>query len=353
MFVDIVETKVRGGKGGKGMVSFRREKFVPLGGPSGGDGGDGGSVGLVGDPHQGTLTWFKGKRLIAAQNGGAGGSNKKSGKKGEDRLLPVPVGTVVYEKVQEGRLLLVDMQLAGQQVVVARGGKGGKGNARFATPTRQAPTIAQPGRPGEERELILELKLIADVGIMGKPNAGKSTLLTTASKARTKIALYPFTTIEPVLGVVDVGWRRFILAEIPGLIEGAHLGRGLGLEFLRHAERTKLLLHLIDGSSPSPSQDWAEVRQEIQLYSSEMAAKDQVIVVNKIDIPLVRERLPQIGKELGKVGAPLYFISAATGEGVPELMAALAARLQTLEAKQTRQEPPLTVFRPQPVDVAG
>mgnify|MGYP001559321635 CR=1 FL=1 len=351
MLVDIVEIKVKGGKGGRGMVSFRREKFVPFGGPYGGDGGDGGSVILVAEPHQRTLAAFKSRKFVVAQNGGAGGNKKMSGKSGADRLVPVPAGTMVYEKKGEEKIIMGDLSTEGERVIVAKGGRGGRGNAHFATPTRQAPEIAEPGEPGEERELLLELKLIADVGIVGKPNAGKSTLINISTKAKPKIASYPFTTTEPVLGVVDVGWGVFTIAEIPGLIEGAHLGRGLGLEFLRHAERTKLLLHLIDGSATDPAQDWAQVNEEVLLYSPEMAAKEQITVINKIDIPSVKEGLKRIKKQLKDVKTEVYYISAATGEGVPELMKEVAKRLHELENRQDTEKTPLRVFRPVPVDV--
>lgn len=351
MFIDIVEIAVQGGKGGRGLISFRREKGVPYGGPSGGDGGDGGSVILVADAHQRTLSWFRGRRFIVARNGGPGGSNKKSGKDGEDRVIPVPLGTVIYEKSADGKEPVADLDKLGEGVVVARGGRHGRGNARFATPTRQAPEIAEPGEPGEEKQLILELKILADVGIVGKPNAGKSTLLAAASRARPKIADYPFTTKEPVLGIVNVGWTRFVLAEIPGLIEGAHEGRGLGLEFLRHAERTKLLIHLVDGSSADPDSDLAQVREEIRLYSPQLAAREQIVVVNKTDIPQVRERMPELQRWLSESGE-IWFVSAATGEGVADLMKHVASHLEGIEKGEGKPaEPPLRVFRPPPVDV--
>lgn len=353
MFVDIVEIKVKAGKGGRGLVSFRREKFVPFGGPSGGDGGRGGSVILVGDRRQRTLSWFKSKMFIVAKNGSPGKSSNMAGRNGEDKLVYVSVGTVVYEKLGEKKEFLSDIGDDGEKVVVAKGGKGGRGNARFATPTRQAPEIAQPGQMGEEKELILELKLIADVGIIGRPNAGKSTLLSQATRAKPKIASYPFTTTEPILGVVDVGWKQFVMAEIPGLIEGAHLGRGLGHEFLRHVERTKLLLHLIDGSSPELAEEWAQVNREILLYKEEVADKEQIVVVNKIDIPWVRERLEDIKRQLKDVPLPIHFISAASGEGVMELMKYVASHLKDMEYKAGEKTSTLRVFRPQPVDISG
>lgn len=351
MFVDIVEIKVRAGKGGRGIVAFRHEKNVVYGGPSGGNGGPGGSIILAADPHERTLAWFKGRSFIAARNGGPGGPDKMTGKKGEDRAIPVPVGTVVYEEAGEDKVLLGDLAEVGQSLIVAKGGRGGKGNASFATPTRQAPEIAQPGEPGEEKALVLELKLLADVGVVGKPNAGKSTLLSVATKAKPKIAPYPFTTKEPVLGIVDVGWQRFVLAEIPGLIEGAHLGKGLGKEFLRHAERTKLLIHLVDGSSESPEADWAQVNEELKLYSADVGAKEQVLVINKTDMPEVQEAMSGIRRLFKGAATEIYFISAATGEGVQDLMKRVATRLQDVEARQLREEKPEKVFHPRPVDV--
>lgn len=262
----------------------------------------------------------------------------------------MPVGTMIYEKEADGRVLVADLDRLGEGVVVARGGRHGKGNARFATPTRQAPEIAEPGEPGEEKQLVLELKILADVGIVGKPNAGKSTLLAAASRARPKIAEYPFTTKEPVLGVVDVGWTRFVLAEIPGLIEGAHEGRGLGLEFLRHAERTKLLIHLVDGSSADPAADLAQVREEVRLYSAELDAREQIVAVNKLDIPQVRDQMSELQRRLSGSGE-IWFVSAATGEGVADLMKHVASHLEGIEKREGKpEESPLRIFRPPPVD---
>jgi len=244
-------------------------------------------------------------------------------------------------------MLIADLVADGQKVLVARGGRGGFGNARFATPTNQAPRIAQKGEPGEEARLILDLKLIADVGIIGYPSVGKSTLLASASAARPKIADYPFTTQEPVLGVVEVGNQSFVLAEIPGLIDGAHRGLGLGRDFLRHAERTKVLIHLLDGTSQSPLADLKNVNNELALFNPILAAKPQIVAVNKIDLPEVESRIPELQRELSQVEAPLFFISAATTKGVPQLMAKVAEMLGSIEGEPT-MEAAVAVFRPQP-----
>jgi GTP-binding protein len=344
---DRAEIKVEAGDGGDGAVSFRREKGVPFGGPDGGDGGDGGDVVIMAEPAVTSLKMFWQKRYYRASKGKNGGNKKKHGKKGENRLLAVPVGTVVSYKSQIGaNALIADLDQPGQQVVVAKGGKGGFGNAHFATSTHQAPRIAEKGEEGEENDLILELKLIADVGLIGYPNVGKSTLLAAVSAARPKIASYPFTTLEPVLGVVEVGERSFVLAEIPGLIDGAHLGRGLGHDFLRHIVRTKMLIHLVDGSSPSPAEDMARVNAELGLFDSALAQKPQLVVVNKIDLPPVRARLAEIEGSFAGAGTEVFFVSAATGEGIPELMTETMRILQSVpkpEAGKVKK-----VFQPKP-----
>jgi GTP-binding protein len=269
---DRVAIRVRAGKGGDGVVSFRQEKFVPFGGPDGGDGGDGGDVIIKAEGSVSSLRAFERRRFYKAANGEGGKGKKKHGKKGKNLILTVPVGTVILSKTQVGgKALMADLEEAGQQVVIARGGKGGWGNTRFVSATNQAPQIAQIGEIGEENSVILELRLIADVGVMGYPNVGKSTLLAACSAAKPKIASYPFTTREPILGAVEVGQRSFVLAEIPGLIDGAHLGRGLGHDFLRHVGRTKILIHLVDGSSASPVEDMIQVNNELSLYDSALA----------------------------------------------------------------------------------
>jgi len=346
---DRVEIVVTGGKGGDGSVSFRREKWVPFGGPDGGDGGDGGDVIVVVDLAVTSLRAFKPKRYHRAANGRNGRNKKRHGKKGENLILTVPVGTVVSYKSQIGSdTIIADLEQPGQPVVVARGGKGGLGNAHFATSTNQVPRIAEKGDEGEENSLILELKLIADIGLIGYPNVGKSTLLAAVSAARPKIASYPFTTREPVLGVVEIGQRSFVLAEIPGLIDGAHLGRGLGHDFLRHIVRTKMLIHLVDGSSPSPAEDMAKVNTELSLFDSALAKKPQLVAVNKIDLPQVRARLAEIRDSFA--GTRALFISAATGEGIPELMTETLGLLQSVP--EAGDKIVRKVFHPQPRGVA-
>jgi GTP-binding protein len=350
---DRTEIVVKAGDGGDGVVSFRREKWVPFGGPDGGDGGDGGNVVVIADEAVTSLRVLKRKRYYRAADGRKGGDKKKHGKKGEDLLLTVPVGTVVSYKSQVGGdNLIADLEQRGQQVVVAKGGRGGWGNAHFATSTNQAPKIAQQGEAGAENSIILELKLIADVGVIGYPNVGKSTLLAAVSAAKPKIASYPFTTREPILGVVEVGQRSFVLAEIPGLIAGAHLGRGLGHDFLRHIVRTKILIHLIDGSSSSPVEDMAQVNAELGLFDSALAKKPQLVVVNKIDLPQVKAQLAEIRDSFAAAGTKALFVSAATGDGIPELMVETMNRLQSAPATEAGSRIPRKVFHPQPRAIA-
>jgi GTP-binding protein len=343
--IDRAEITVKSGDGGRGVVSFRHEKFVPFGGPDGGDGGDGGNIVIVADGAVTSLKAFRRKRYYQAARGRDGAGQKKHGKNGGDLVLAVPVGTVVSAPAGDG--LIADLDRPGQPVVVARGGRGGKGNARFATPTNQAPQIAQPGEAGEELALTLELKLIADVGLIGYPNAGKSTLLAAVSAARPKVAGYPFTTREPVLGVVEVGTKSFVLAEIPGLIKDAHLGRGLGHDFLRHIERTRLLIHLVDGSSESPAADMAQVNTELSLFDPALIRKPQLVAVNKIDLPQVEARRAEIAESFSAVGIGVFFVSAASGQGLPGLMAEALKLLQSIP-EDGGIKVPEKVFRPRP-----
>jgi GTP-binding protein len=324
MFIDKVVINVKGGEGGRGCVSFRREKFVPKGGPDGGDGGHGGDVTLVADASLSTLLDFRYRRQYRAQRGSHGEGSTRHGRRGGSLVIPVPVGTMVRDA--ESGQLLGDLLHHGQQVVVARGGKGGRGNARFATPTRRAPRQAEPGMPGEEHRLELELRLIADAGLVGFPNAGKSTLLSRVSAARPKIADYPFTTTEPYLGVVGLpDGRSFVLADIPGLIEGAHQGAGLGHTFLRHIARTRVLVHLIDlGSGRDPVADFQAVNNELWLYDPSLKERPMVVALNKIDRPEARSRVPAVSATIGGLGYRVIAISAATGEGVDELVKAVA-----------------------------
>jgi len=341
IFFDEAKIFVRGGAGGNGCVSFRREKYVPLGGPDGGNGGPGGSVYLVADPHLNTLIAFKRRRRFLAEAGRHGGGKGRQGKTGQDLLIPVPVGTMAY-LAQSGELL-GDLKESEQRLLVAQGGRGGRGNAFFATPTNRAPRLAEKGEPGHERWLYLELRLIADVGIVGCPNAGKSTLLSAVSAARPKIAPYPFTTLAPNLGVATVGDRSFVLADIPGLIEGAHEGLGLGHAFLRHITRTRLLIHLLDGAAEDPLANFAQINEELRLYDPKLAETPQIVVLNKMDLAQAREWWPKVKREIERGGLPLTSISALTGEGVQELLYQVSQALDSLPEEEPVEE--IKVFR--------
>ncbi|HEV8589828.1 MAG TPA: GTPase ObgE [Pyrinomonadaceae bacterium] len=329
VFIDRAKIRVQGGHGGNGVTAFRREKFVPRGGPSGGDGGRGGDVWLVADASLNTLLHLKYNPLHVAERGMHGEGSNRSGKEGDDAIVRVPVGTQVFDP--HTNELLCDLEQDGARWLAARGGRGGFGNAHFATSTNRAPRYHQVGSPGEEFEFQLELKLLADVGLLGFPNAGKSTFISTVSAAHPKIADYPFTTLEPHLGVVDMGdFRTFVIADIPGLIEGAHEGHGLGDRFLRHIERTKLLLHLIDVSSVSgrdPVSDYEVINNELQAYDSRLAERAQFVVATKIDALDAPERLESLRERAEQDGRPFYAISAVTGTGVRELLIAIAREL--------------------------
>ncbi len=346
---DRAEIRIKAGDGGRGAIGFRREMYVPFGGPDGGDGGKGGDVIIRVDKSTDSLRAFQQRRLYRAENGLPGAGKKKSGKNGKDLNLAVPPGTMIIAKETDGtELLLADLNSIGEGVIVGAGGKGGFGNVHFKSSTNQTPRLAQRGERGEERTLRLEMRLIADVGIIGYPNAGKSTLLAAASAARPKVASYPFTTLEPVLGVVAIGQENFVLAEIPGLIEGAHLGKGLGHDFLRHAMRTKILIHLISGTSDTPVEDMIKVNNELAMFDASLAQKPQIIALNKIDLPEVQEKLEIIKDELSGTGIKAHYISAATGQGVSELMTAAMEILKAQAGAARRPEPPGKVFRPQP-----
>jgi GTP-binding protein len=323
-FIDEARVHVRAGDGGKGAVAFRREKYVPKGGPSGGDGGAGASIVLEVDGGMSTLLDFRYRKEYLAPSGEPGANKDKYGRAGVDLVLRVPPGTQVFEATTGE--LLVDLRAHGQRFVVAQGGKGGRGNIHFATPTDRAPRRSEPGLPGEERDLRLELKLLADVGLLGFPNVGKSSLIARVSAARPKIADYPFTTLVPNLGMVRLsGERSLVVADVPGLIEGAHRGAGLGDRFLRHLERTRVLIHLLDatvGSGRTPLRDYEAINRELRLYDPALAARPQIVAVNKIDLPDVRRRLKQIAAPFKRRGLELFAVSAVTGEGVPELLEA-------------------------------
>lgn len=360
MFVDTAPIYIKAGNGGNGCVSFRREKYVPAGGPDGGDGGKGGDIIFIVDIGMTTLMDFRYKKKYKAQNGQDGRGAKAFGKDGEDTIVKVPPGTIIKD-AHTGNII-ADMVEPDRQFAVARGGKGGWGNTHFATPTRQAPKFAKSGEPGDEREVILELKLLADVGLLGFPNVGKSTLLSVVSAARPKIANYHFTTLAPNLGVVSLGQgNSFVLADIPGLIEGAHAGVGLGHEFLKHVERTRLLIHVVDVSGTEgrdPVVDFDTVNQELQKYNASLMDRPQILAANKMDLPGAQERFEEFKSEMEQRGHKVFGISAATQKGVRELMLYVSGKLKELpepvrfapEAEEVKvyklqEEVPFTVRR--------
>ena len=335
--IDTVRLNIKAGNGGNGCVSFLREKYRPKGGPNGGDGGDGGSAYLAGDASLNTLLHIKFNSTIYCPPGGHGKGKNQRGANGKDTIIPVPVGTVVWRLNRDGsRDFLTDIR-SETPVLVGRGGRGGWGNSRFAAPTNQEPVLAERGETGDRATLFLELKLLADVGLLARPNAGKSTLISRCSAAKAKVADYPFTTVEPVLGVVRSPAADFVMMEIPGLLEGAHKGVGLGHQFLRHAERARLYVHLIDGLSDNPAADYRMVCDELLRYNPELAGKRQLVAVNKLDVTEVRQQRPQLaaalqaaanaaGDDIGEV----MFLSAATGEGIAPLLTRIAAILSQL-----------------------
>ncbi len=319
MFIDEATIEVRSGKGGDGAVHFRREKYVPRGGPDGGDGGRGGDVVLEVVPTLNTLTEFRHKTKFLAKDGANGGPKNMSGKSAPDLVIHVPPGTIVY--TASAGEVVGDLTTAGQTLVICKGGRGGRGNQHFATPSHQAPTIGERGEPGEEKTLRLELKLIADIGIVGVPNAGKSTLLSAVTRAKPKIAPYPFTTLEPNLGVASLDEdTSLVLADIPGLIEGAHRGIGLGHDFLKHIQRTRVLVHMLDGMAEDPLLDFAQINTELSLFDPMLAKKPQLVALNKMDLPDVQARWPKIEKALIKRGYKPMAISAVSGENVKQLL---------------------------------
>jgi GTP-binding protein len=347
---DKVEIIVRAGDGGDGAISFRREKYVPYGGPDGGDGGSGGNVVIVADPTVSNLGDFNQRGVYRAGIGGNGTGQRKHGKNGKDLIIKVPEGTIAFDKNAESEEALVaDCEEPGQRKVVLRGGRGGLGNTHYASSTNQAPRIAQKGEKGKELTLLLELRIIADVGIIGFPNAGKSTLLAQTSEAKPKIASYAFTTLEPILGMVETGTNSFIIAEIPGLIEGAHIGRGLGHDFLQHIMRTKILIHLIDGTSESPLDDMIRVNTELSLFDTALVAKPQLVAINKVDLFQDESRMSEIKESFSEAGVQVLFISAARGDGVSGLMKEAMKKLEQIEEKaESVKESEKAVFRPKP-----
>ena len=345
MFYDEVKIKIKAGDGGNGLTSFRHERFIAKGGPDGGDGGRGGSVYFKVNPNIGTLQFFNAKKTFNAENGGSGGKNEKKGKSGKDLILEIPQGTMAYDS--ETGELLFDLTEKGEILEIAEGGRGGFGNTHFATSRNQAPRMAELGEPGDEKELRLELKLIADTAIIGIPSSGKSTLISVISNAKPKIAPYPFTTLFPNLGVVSVGEFSFVVVDVPGLIKDAYKGKGLGDKFLRHIERSRIIVHLLDITSVDLVADYKNIRKELELYNSVLLKKPEIIAVNKIDVFDKKQETrnkKQITKRLGK--KDVFFISAVTKEGVNELLFEIAKKLRTLPRPVFIKEKK-KVFRPQ------
>ena len=340
MYFDEVVIELTGGKGGDGMIHFLREKYVPRGGPDGGDGGHGGSIVFEVDPHQNTLSNFRHQKQFRAQNGNRGKGKNQTGASGNDLIIEVPPGTMIFDEI-DGKFL-GDLVEEGQQLLICKGGRGGRGNARFKTSKNKAPRIAEKGEPPEENKIRLELKLIADIGIIGVPNAGKSTLLSVVSNAKPKIAPYPFTTLQPNLGVVDLDDDiQLVLADIPGLIEGAHRGEGLGHDFLRHIQRTRVLIHLLDGLSDEPILDFAQINSELALFDPALGDKPQIVVLNKMDLPDVKEKWPEIKALLQERGyQDVFSISAITNQGLKPVL---------YRASQLLEEAPVYEYRT-PVD---
>jgi len=338
MFVDEAKIWIKAGDGGNGCMSFRRERYLPKGGPDGGDGGKGGDVWFEAVDDVDTLSEFSGKHHWRAKNGQQGLGSNKFGACGDDLVIRVPPGTLIYDMDLDD-LLLQDLNELGMKVRVAKGGRGGRGNKRFAGPLNQTPRHAEPGKIGQERNLRLELRLIADVGLVGKPNAGKSTLISRCSAAKPKVANYPFTTLEPSLGIVELtGYRRFVMADIPGLIEGAHDGAGLGHEFLRHIERTTIIAHLIDilpCDGSDPIENYKAIRDELVQHSKELAGKDEIIVLNKVDLDPDGEAIAELKQQLG---ANAVTISAVTGEGIPELSELIWQKVKEIKGEQGQEK---------------
>ncbi|WP_252224486.1 GTPase ObgE [Clostridium sp. ZBS2] len=337
MFIDKAKVFIKSGKGGDGAISFRREKYVPLGGPNGGDGGDGGDIILQVDTGITTLLDFKYKKKFIAEDGENGGTSKCYGRAGQNLIIKVPMGTIIRE--EESNKVIVDLSKKGQEFVLARGGRGGKGNTKFATATRQAPHYAEPGMPGEELSIVLELKLLADVGLLGFPNVGKSTLLSMTTKATPKIANYHFTTLKPNLGVVAIdGIEPFVMADIPGIIEGAAEGVGLGIQFLKHIERTRLLVHIVDISGiegREPFEDFVKINEELKKYSVKLWDRPQIVVANKSDLLYDDEVFEEFERKVKELGfAKVYKMSAATREGVDEVIKEAARMLKEIPVKE-------------------
>ncbi len=341
MFIDRAKISIKAGDGGDGMSSFRREKYAPKGGPNGGDGGRGGDIVFLADRNMNTLLDFRYKKKFKAQKGGDGEDTNKFGRHAEAVIIKVPVGTLVFD--EETDELIADMVEDGQTAIVGRGGRGGRGNARFANSVNRAPTFAEHGEPGEERNLRMELKLLADVGLVGYPSVGKSSIIATVSAARPDIAAYHFTTLTPVLGIVKIDDQtNFVMADIPGLIEGAHEGKGLGHDFLRHIERTRLIVHVLDVSGMEgrdPLEDYRKINKELAAYNERLASRPQIIAANKMDLPDARSNYPAIEAALKAEGREVFPVSAATGEGLQPLVQRIAEMLATLPKEDVTVAP--------------
>ena len=351
MFVDEARIFVASGGGGDGVVHFRREKYIPRGGPDGGDGGKGGDVILEARPRLGSLVPFRGKVHHRAVPGKPGGGNRRAGKSGVDLILGVPCGTIVVDE-QSGSVV-GELMTDGQRLRIAKGGRGGRGNARYATPSNQAPRMAERGEPGEERWLQLELRLIADIGIVGVPNAGKSTLLAALTRARPKIGAYPFTTLQPNLGVAQLDQdTTLVLADIPGLIEGAHSGVGLGTAFLRHIQRTRVLIHLLDGSASDPLADYSQVNAEMALFDPRLAEKPQVVAVNKMDLPQVAARWAELDGQLRQAGVTPLAVSVLEGQGLEALLQAAARQLEARRSQPLEEPESVPAYTHSPLEFA-
>ena len=344
--VTIVRIVVEGGNGGNGVISFRHEKYVPRGGPDGGNGGHGGDVVLEASSGA-EIELLKQRRKFVAENGAHGGSHNKHGRRGKDLVIPVPMGTMVFTEDVVGECLIADLVAEGEHIVVAKGGAGGLGNARFATSVKQAPEIATLGEVGEKRLLTLKLNLLTDICIIGMTNSGKSTLLSAISQARPKIADYPFTTRQPVLGVMQDIKHDFVVAEIPAIAPDAHLGKGLGNEFLCHVERTKMIVYLLDGTSPASGDDLGMLERELSLYNSNLLHKPKIVAINKIDLPQVQARLPEFKQIFAPLGAPFFCVSATAGCGIVELTGKAVEMLKgTSETGGMGASPQIAIFRP-------
>ncbi|MBT1280410.1 GTPase ObgE [Thermoanaerobacter sp. CM-CNRG TB177] len=347
MFIDTARIYIKAGDGGNGVISFRREKYVAYGGPDGGDGGKGGDVIFIAEPNLSTLLDFKYKKRYIAQNGENGRGKNQYGKNGEDLYIKVPVGTLIIN--DETGEIIADLVKPNQKAIVLRGGRGGRGNAKFATSTLKTPRFAESGEKGKEMWVRLELKLLADVGLIGFPNAGKSTLLASCTRARPKIANYPFTTLTPNLGVVEYKGKSFVMADIPGLIEGAHRGEGLGHDFLRHIERTKMLIHVVDVSASEgrdPIEDFEKINEELKLYSERLLTLPQIVAANKIDIQSGKENYPAFEKEIKKRGYEVYPISALTKEGIDKLLDKAIEILSSIPVEEIKDVPEVIVYTP-------